>query len=400
MMDFRSLLSVARRRWFLVVAAVLAGAAIGAIALLATPTRFESRSDLLLTTPGWNDVLPPPGPDAATATGSLGDAFTVQRAQSYVRLSQSDAVLSRVKAAVGYDGSLAELGKVATASLVPDTALIEVTGSAPTAEESQRLAQSMATELAREIEQVESGSSIGIAGSPIIPVHLTPVGSGSSTVEVTAYEYIYYGAATGLLGGLTTAALLSASRRRRIATIDDAATSTGLPILGQVTMSRSTAGALTVADASRIRFLGLGCGGRAEVFAPVGRDASTALPEQAVEFVTAAAVADTDIAVERIEDRIQVSVGSVVDVETMREERRQLSTDTTLLAVTEPIPMSPAAIEMASGLDAPVVIAVTLGVNRHEDVVAAIRECDDAGIAIAGCILLDYNAPPGSTSKG
>lgn len=390
-MQLKPLVQSIFRRWYLVAIATLLGLGAGAIVVLMTPSYYQTRTDVVLSTPGWNDVIAPQGDDAANVTGSLGTAFTLERAESYVRLAGSDDVLRTVAADTGYHGDARSLAAQVSVRVVPDTTIIEVSARSDTAAASEKLSQVMAAELGRAIEEVESGS-VRSARSPVQATVITPVGVESPTVKVTAYEWLFYGTAIGLMVGVTLAVILEAGRRRVITSVDDAHEALGVPVLGKIVAERVVGHdgeieATIVADTSALRLGGNVPGVLA--LAPVSEQTQTTVEPEVVDTIadSLAGPSTTPPLVETMtgSDRARVRSPEV------RERLRSAAATQRVLLWANAIPAEPDILELALDLDAPVVLLITLETTRADETRSALRQLDDAGIQISGCILLEYH---------
>ncbi|MGY1439264.1 YveK family protein [Streptomyces reniochalinae] len=171
--------------WPLPVCAVLGALAGATYATVAEP-RYEA-SSYVLVSPG----------EQAEATSALGYA------QAYGKIATDAVVLTRAEAS--FDLPRGELRTHVRAGTSPDAPMVQITGSAPTADDAADYADATAAALAR--TATKSSASTG--------VRLTVVSHATATAEPVSprapLAVAVGGSAGGLLGGL---ALLARPRRR------------------------------------------------------------------------------------------------------------------------------------------------------------------------------------------
>jgi receptor protein-tyrosine kinase len=187
---------------------------------LSTAPKFVATSEIFLSTPRFNNVA------SINTSPYQSDDFTQRRARSYVQLA------ARVIAKLGIDMQPDALAAATSASVPPDTVLIDISVKSTSAAEAKVLADAMTAELARDIRTLESRSGLGV---PVIePIVTQPAETPKKPSEPDIPTYLLFGASGGFLIGITAASLLA---RRRV---DDTQVEqfTGRPVLGRI-MSNS-----------------------------------------------------------------------------------------------------------------------------------------------------------------
>ncbi len=97
-MELQDYLLVVRKRWRVIVTAVLLGVMLASAATLLAPKVYESRTQFFVSTTGSDD------------SGALlqGSTFTQQRVKSYAQLLTTPRILAPVAATVGVTGDIAD----------------------------------------------------------------------------------------------------------------------------------------------------------------------------------------------------------------------------------------------------------------------------------------------------
>ena len=152
-MELRDYLRVVRRRWVIIVATtVVVVAAAAAYTLAATPM-YASTVRMFITTQQTDTAV-----DAYQ-----GGLFSQQRVKSYASLINGSEMANRVAEKMG-DGITGEevMAKLRT-SVVPDTVVLSVSATDPSAERAQRIAQTAAEEFTEYVAQLETPPGMSTA---------------------------------------------------------------------------------------------------------------------------------------------------------------------------------------------------------------------------------------------
>ena len=221
-MELREYLLILRKYWALVVVTTVLGiaAALG-LSWLATP-EYQSKTQLYVSvrSDGGN-------------TGDLvqGASYSRQIVNSYVSVVSSSAVLDPVVEELGLDMTGSQLADHITAASPSDSALIDITASSSSAEESAEIAE-----------------AVGESFKNVVQTQLEPEVNGASTISLTTTQNalvpkspvspnLLVNIALGLLIGLAVgygAAILRTVLDRRIYTSEDLAQITAKPVLGEI----------------------------------------------------------------------------------------------------------------------------------------------------------------------
>lgn len=153
-MDIRDYMQLVRRRWRLILAAVLVFTALGALVTVLTPRQYEARAQLYVSTAGAGSVT-----DLAQ-----GGNFTQRQVATYADLVTSPLVLQPVIDQLSLGESTTELAAQVAANVPPDTVLIDVLVSDEDANRSALIANTVSVQFADTIDELESvGDSSGSA---------------------------------------------------------------------------------------------------------------------------------------------------------------------------------------------------------------------------------------------
>ena len=221
-MELREYLLILRKYWALVVVTTVLGIAAGlGLSWLATP-EYQSKTQLYVSvrSDGGN-------------TGDLvqGANYSRQIVNSYVSVVSSSAVLDPVVEELGLDMTGSQLADHITAASPSDSALIDITASSSSAEESAEIAE-----------------AVGESFKNVVQTQLEPEVNGASPISLTTTQNalvpkspvspnLLVNIALGLLIGLAVgygAAILRTVLDRRIYTSEDLAQITAKPVLGEI----------------------------------------------------------------------------------------------------------------------------------------------------------------------
>ncbi|GAA4471190.1 hypothetical protein GCM10023094_01440 [Rhodococcus olei] len=224
----RAYARILRDRWRLVAATTVATAAAAVVVLLLVPPLYRSGFTVFVRTPG-----------EVSHVEDGGDSYAQSRAQSYAALAHSPGLAGRVLENLGIDTSPEQFARHVTATTRPGTVLIDVSVAAANAQDAHLAAAAFVTEYAATVKSLESvpGSVLPRAELVVVdpPGAPTPVTVWGPRASVLLVGALVVGA---LLGAL--AAVLRSLFDRSIRDPRDAASVTGLPVLG--TAGASAAG--------------------------------------------------------------------------------------------------------------------------------------------------------------
>ena len=219
-MDLRDYLKVVRRRWRLIAAVLLAVVAVVSVVTVRTTPQYESHTRIFVST---NDT-------SATQTYQ-GANFALDRVGSYADLVTGQELASRVIKKLHLKMSPAALTHKVSASVVPNTVILEITASDPSPRQAQLIAQTTADQLRTFVSELETPP-----GAKKAPVKATIVdGANLPTQQVSPQPVRNIGLAIalGLLLGIA-AALVRELLDVTVKGAEDIAQVTDAPVLGRI----------------------------------------------------------------------------------------------------------------------------------------------------------------------
>ncbi|QIK75253.1 YveK family protein [Nocardioides piscis] len=188
-MDLKDYWLTLRRRWRIVVASLGVVVAIAAILSFTATPQFESSTRLFVSTSQADD-----------STTFAGGAYATQRVTSYADLVGSRELAERVVEALDADLDPADLPSMVTATVVPETVLLEITVTNPESEVARDLAQSYAEELQDLVDELETPE--GKREAPIKATIVDDAQETSDPVSPDPVRNLALAAVLGLLLGL------------------------------------------------------------------------------------------------------------------------------------------------------------------------------------------------------
>jgi capsular exopolysaccharide synthesis family protein len=194
--ELQDYLSIFRKRWRLIVLTCVLAVAAAAIYILVTPKKYESSTQFFISTSGSND------------SGQLlqGNTFTQERVKTYSQLLTTPIVLAPVAAEVGPPGTTPEqIARTISASVPPDTVLIDVSVTDVDPSRATRIADSLSRSFPTTVNTLES-----VAAGTSSPVKVTvvqPATTDSTPVSPKPVRDLALGLFFGLILGLGLAVL-------------------------------------------------------------------------------------------------------------------------------------------------------------------------------------------------
>ena len=219
-MELRDYIKIVRRRWRIIASTLLVVVALASLATFQTTPQYESQARLFVSTA-----------DQSTSAAYQGGLLANQRVTSYADLVNGQELASRVIKQLNLTIDPTALQNQITATVVPDTVLLEISVTDPDPRLAQQIGQATATQLMRFISQLETPP-----GKTKAPLKATVVDAASlPTTPVSPQPLRNLGLAVvlGLLLGLGIAVL----REMLDTTVkgnDDIAAATDAPILGGI----------------------------------------------------------------------------------------------------------------------------------------------------------------------
>lgn len=238
-MELRDYLRGLRRYllWIILMVAVGAGVGYG-WAQLQTPV-FQATSDGLIQER-----------DTPDAEGSLiGDTMARSKVQTYLAMSTWKMVAERTIADLGLDTTPEAINARVSTSNPTDTAILQVTARAPTAQDAAALADAWIVSISVAIDEVEGDGTAGSA-----PLTLYVASSASIPVDPIYPDPLVAVIVGGVLGlGVGIAFMLMRTiSDRRIRAVDDIEARVHLPVIGSIPVSSELSGGKRLFDMSAV----------------------------------------------------------------------------------------------------------------------------------------------------
>jgi succinoglycan biosynthesis transport protein ExoP len=216
--------SLAARWRFLVVGIVIGACAGGLVAMTATRTYVSSTQFFVAAS------------TSATSDAYTGNLFSQMRASSYVQVLTGVELAQRVADELDVDLSATEVSQKISASVVPDTVILDVSVTDTSPRRAQQIAQELGRAFPDVVDELETPS--GESTSPVKVTVLTPASlpAGPSSPNVP------FDVTAGLLLGFVLGALGALLRERadtRLRDTDQAGVLAQAPVLGVVVEDQS-----------------------------------------------------------------------------------------------------------------------------------------------------------------
>ena len=144
-MTFKQFLGAVRAHWVTFTAVTLAVLGLGIAWLVLTPLQYVSHAQLLVSVGG-----------SATANAYQNDTVVASRMNTYLALLTSDAAGQRVVDKLGSPLTAKEMAATITAVQVPNSAIIDIAATAPSAEQARLVAQTVAEEFVGYVDSIEA----------------------------------------------------------------------------------------------------------------------------------------------------------------------------------------------------------------------------------------------------
>ena len=194
-MELRDYLRVIRRRWRLIAACLIVVVAVAGLVTYRTTPQYESKARLFVSTT-----------DPSTSDAYQGSLFSQQRVSSYADLASGRELASRVIKDLGEKGLTPEdLSGRITATVVPDTVILEIAATDPNAERAQKIAMYTSQELRDFVSELETPP--GRTHAPIKATIVDAADRPTSPVSPQPVRNMGLAVVLGLLLGLGVAVL-------------------------------------------------------------------------------------------------------------------------------------------------------------------------------------------------
>jgi len=223
--ELRDYLKVVRRRWRLILTAVLATVALASVITLSTTPQYESRARLFVSTA-----------DQSATEAYQGGTFAIQRVSSYADLVKGQELAGRVVDELGLDLTPAALAEKISATVVPETVILEVTATDADPRKAQRISQAVAVALTEFVDQLETPP--GKANAPIKASIVDSANLPTSPVSPQPLRNLGLAIVLGLLLGAGLA-VLRELLDTSVKSAEDIAQLTDAPVLGGILFDSS-----------------------------------------------------------------------------------------------------------------------------------------------------------------
>jgi capsular polysaccharide biosynthesis protein len=193
--ELQDYLTIFRKRWRLILLACVLAVGAAAIYTLVSPKKYESSTQFFISTSGASD------------SGQLlqGNTFTQERVKTYSQLLTTPIVLGPVVAEVGPPGTTPEqVARTISASVPPDTVLIDVSVVDVDPLRATRIADSLSRSFPTTVNTLESVSG---NSSPVKVTVVQPATTESTPVSPKPVRDLGLGLFFGLILGLGLAVL-------------------------------------------------------------------------------------------------------------------------------------------------------------------------------------------------
>jgi capsular exopolysaccharide synthesis family protein len=143
--EFRDYLSLARRRWWIILTAALLAVAVATLVTLTMTPQYAATVRLFVSSGRTEDPT----------VAFQGGTFTQQRAKSYADLLQSQRIAAAVIRDLGLRISPGKLRSRVHTEIVPDTVMLEATVTDPSPWRAQQIANALGSELSSLVNTLE-----------------------------------------------------------------------------------------------------------------------------------------------------------------------------------------------------------------------------------------------------
>jgi len=193
--ELKDYIRIIRKRWRIIVAAMLVVLAGAALATALSPKVYEAQTQLFVSTSGGSD------------SGALlsGSSFTQQRVKSYADVITTPKVLDPVIQTLKLDTTAEKLGTQITATVPLDTVLIEVAVTNTDPRLAAQVADAVGNQFTKTVADLES-----VSGTTSSPVKVTVVSAPivpTTPISPKPTRNLALGVVLGLLLGLGLALL-------------------------------------------------------------------------------------------------------------------------------------------------------------------------------------------------
>jgi capsular exopolysaccharide synthesis family protein len=210
-----------RRRWKVVLACLVGALAVAALLTFQSTPQYASSTRLFVSTTSESD----------SSSAYTGNLFATQRVTSYADLVTSRALADQVSGVLGDGSDSGDLMEAVSASVVPETVILEITAVDSDSDRARAVAQAYGEELTALVRELETPE--GKNRAPIRATIVDDAVESATPVSPQPMRNLALAAVLGLLLGVGAAVareLLDTS----LTSNDDIADVTDAPVLGNI----------------------------------------------------------------------------------------------------------------------------------------------------------------------
>lgn len=204
-MELVDYLRMLRRQWVWVVGSVVVLTALAVVYVMTAPKTYKATADLFV---GSTVVGTTPADNASALSASN---YVFDRVATYSQFADQAPVLNQVIKTLSLGTTSADLSKQISASVVPDTVIISVSATDPSAAQAQKLANATALELGNYIKNLDVAGTV----SSLAPTVTQQANLPSAPDSPNRNLILALGVLVGLALGLVLASLRDQMRRTR-----------------------------------------------------------------------------------------------------------------------------------------------------------------------------------------
>ncbi len=219
-MDFQTVVSAIRRRWWVLAITALTGIFVGNLVSTHEVREYTATTRLFVAATGGGN---------SSSEAYSGGQFSEQRVQSYAQMISGQQLTRRVIDRLHLQLSADELSSRVNAAIVPRTVLLDLSATDPSPERATEIANALADEFIQYAGPLETPVGESTPRATITVVNRAQIPSTPSSPNVVTNAV--YGCIGGLLIGLLCLSLIPVISRR-ITSVEELGRLTGAPTAG------------------------------------------------------------------------------------------------------------------------------------------------------------------------
>jgi capsular exopolysaccharide synthesis family protein len=220
-LELRQVLAALRAGWWIVAVGLLLGGLVALLSSLLQTPLYTSRTQLFVSTTD----------STSTSAAYTGSQLSEQRVTSYAQLVGGEELADRVVRQLGLEASTAAIANEITATPVPDTVLIDVTVTDPSATRAERIAEAIGAEFPRFVAQLEQPTGGGV--SPVKVTVTDPPEAATNPSSPRTTRGLLFGLGVGALLGCAVA-VARIRFDRTVRDTDELAGLAAAPVIGVI----------------------------------------------------------------------------------------------------------------------------------------------------------------------